>query len=329
MRDLYSEIISEGETSIENMVLNKQQESVDLDFKSKAVTTNGKVDDNDKKVIGKVLSAFSNSMGGLIIWGVDAREDPATKIDQADSVKPISNIGQFKSDVNRLISQAIAPKHDGIYIEAIPSLKSIGSGYLAMYVERSERRPHRCEFGNKYYYKRSGTSSVPMEHFDIEDAFKRFTVPWIDIGYSVSRGSTFSGGAGGIAFTMYIDISVKNPSPVSAKFPYVQLRSIGSASIDSLSSLPGVSQHSTSNGSYFLGGADLVLHPSMELILVRLRLQVLANHLIGNTYKINKSEVGNLEITYSCGAEHSRQKITTLIIPTDELIKDIPPNFVM
>ena len=37
-----------------------------------------------------------------------------------------------------------------------------GAGYLLIEVGRSERRPHRCEFGEKQYFKRVGDSSIAM-----------------------------------------------------------------------------------------------------------------------------------------------------------------------
>jgi hypothetical protein len=47
-------------------------------------------------------------------------------------------------------SQAIMPRHEGIRIAALANTED--TGFLLVDVERSERRPHRCEFGDKQYF---------------------------------------------------------------------------------------------------------------------------------------------------------------------------------
>jgi hypothetical protein len=49
---------------------------------------------------------------------------------------------------------------------------------LAIAVARSERRPHRNEFGEKQYFKRIGDSSIAMEHYEIEDSLGDLRVPF-------------------------------------------------------------------------------------------------------------------------------------------------------
>jgi predicted HTH transcriptional regulator len=167
------------------------------------------------------LSAFSNSIGGLILWGIVARKDD-DGVDCATDRQPIANIERFKADVTRLISQAVMPRHEGILVEAIPVLEPLGAGYLAIYVERSERRPHRCEF-TKQYWKRSGDSSIMMEHYDIEDSFKRLVVPWLEIKWEVQYASRIIGSAERL-YTVQIDILLRNPSPVTARFPFLAVQ---------------------------------------------------------------------------------------------------------
>ena len=113
MRHLYDKILREGEPALLQLIEEKQQEGVDLDFKTKTDSACGEVGREDKKVLAKALSAFSNSMGGLIIWGMDARKNE-DNIDCAIGLKPIMEIEKFRSEVNRLVSQAIMPRHEGV-----------------------------------------------------------------------------------------------------------------------------------------------------------------------------------------------------------------------
>jgi hypothetical protein len=78
------------------------------------------------------------------------------------------------------------PRHDGIRLAAVRSEQQSGAGYLLVYVERSERRPHRCEAtGEGRYFKRAGDNTFPMEHYDIEDAFRRASLPDLAMKWSL------------------------------------------------------------------------------------------------------------------------------------------------
>jgi hypothetical protein len=157
----------------------------------------------------------------LIVWGVRAEKN-ADNVDCATELQPIAEIERFKADVTRLLSQAIMPRHEGIFVEAISARGPLNAGYLAIYVERSERRPHRCEFVEKQYFKRIGDSSIAMEHYDIEDSFKRLVVLWLEVEWDISPGVR-RGGPDGNFQTIVIDIQLINPSPVTARFPYLTL----------------------------------------------------------------------------------------------------------
>jgi predicted HTH transcriptional regulator len=197
MHDLFEQLAQQGEAGIKRLISQRVQENVELEFKGKANPGNGELTKDDRRNLGIALSALSNSMGGLLIWGVVAAKNE-DKIDCASDPQPIFQIEKFKNEIERAISQAISPKHDGIRVLLIESSEAAGSGYLAIHVERSERRPHRCEFGEKQYFKRIGDSSIAMEHYDIEDSFKRIVVPSLQVQVHPSNGGRRSGPEGGV-----------------------------------------------------------------------------------------------------------------------------------
>jgi hypothetical protein len=270
MRDVYDQLVAEGETAIEQLVADRQQENVALEFKTKSDASDGEPNRDDRRNLGIVLSAFSNSMGGVLVWGIRAAKD-ADGVDCATELRPITGIERFKADVTRLVSQAIMPRHDGIVVEAIPSAKSPKSGYLVIYVERSDRRPHRCEIGDRQYFKRSGDSSIAMEHYDIEDSFKRLVVPWLELEWSVRPGQEV-GGPGETSRKASVEIRLKNSSSVTARFPFLILTKTEGAYVRA----PGALGHglisSVDQGqAVFAGGADHVIHPDLSLYVTTLR----------------------------------------------------------
>ena len=89
---------------------------------------------------------------------------------------------------------------------------------------RSERRPHRCELIEKGYFRRSGSSSRLMEHFEIEDAFKRATVADLELEHSITSLGVRAGGQGAL---IGIKLNLSNRSGASARFPYLMFRASG------------------------------------------------------------------------------------------------------
>src|SRR5260221_13411383 len=158
MRELFDELVSDGDPAVRRLIKERRQEAVDLEFKTKADPNKATLSADDRCVLGRTLSAFSNLMGGIIVYGVNAQKDD-DGVDCATEAQPIRDIERFKNEVVRAAGQLLMPQHDGIMIEHIEAADRAGAGYLVIYVERSERRPHRSEAkGDKQYYKRAGES---------------------------------------------------------------------------------------------------------------------------------------------------------------------------
>lgn len=218
MRELFDRLLAEGEAGIDRLVAEATQESVTLDFKEARGAGTGTLANEDRKTFAKALSAFANSAGGLLVFGVEARKG-VDDVDCAQTVKPISNIARFKSEATTASGQLFQPRHDGIVVEAIPSQRQPGAGYLLVQVERSERRPHRSEAaGQKQYFKRAGDSSFEMEHYDVEDAFRRISAP--DLVLEMRKSDYSKSG-----FHVFTDLifELRNASLISARFPYIHL----------------------------------------------------------------------------------------------------------
>jgi hypothetical protein len=263
MRTLFDELVAGGASAVRGLL--GREENLEFDCKRKTVPNSGVPDKSDKEILGRTLSAFANSMGGVLLWGVDAREDPETKIDSIIGFEPIAGIARFKSEIARLVVEALMPRHPQIIVESIlDSSGNEGSGFLAIYVERSELRPHCCEFGHKYYYRRAGSSSRRMEHFEIEDAFRRLTVPQLGVEYNLYSAGQIRRQTEGQA-TIGIELVLVNKSRVSARFPYVSIQLSSLIRADGMRNvLPGISVSRRGNWQHFEGGADIVINPGMS-----------------------------------------------------------------
>lgn len=299
MRDLFDELLADGEAAFKRLVAEQQQEFVELEFKTKADATHGAYERHDKQNLAKELSAFSNSMGGLLVWGIDARNN-ADGIDCAVSLFPIAEIDRFKAQTQSLVGSLLAPKNDDIYIEAVPSTDNPGSGYLLVLIGRSDRRPHRSEAsGEKGYFKRVGDSAYAMEHYDIEDAFNRLAPATLKIHWELRERVQISETR---AWSILLNLA--NETRISARFPYLNLSNlIGSvfAPLELGGQRVGMPQSNLRGSNCFAGGADHVIHPG-QLITMTALLVVLQPR---SNNKWQHRFEGPISFDYQCGCLNS------------------------
>jgi hypothetical protein len=157
-----------------------------------------------------------------------------------------------------------------------------------------------------------------MEHYDIEDSFKRLVVPTLEAERYLARTSTRSGPEG-MFVGMKISITLRNTSSVSARFPYLIIK--GTKHIEAP---PSIRRGRVSVGASpefppgVFGGADEVIHP--EMIMPALDLE--------REFKLN--QYGELPrgalpppilIQYQCGSLHSRPSFGTF----ENAIDDVAP----
>src|SRR5215813_12952091 len=95
---------------IDDYIANRQEEHLTLDFK-----TINKADlshKDDRRNFAKALSGFANSSGGLIVWGVKAKEN-AEKVDCAVGKEEIYGLQMFLSKLNEFTGDFVRPIVDG------------------------------------------------------------------------------------------------------------------------------------------------------------------------------------------------------------------------
>jgi hypothetical protein len=163
---------------IESYVELKQEEHLHLDFKTlrNAELTSG----DDRRNIARCISGFANSSGGIIIWGIDARNKNEDGIDCASAIVELRKPALLVSRLNTLSGDAASPVLEGLRHRAIINPKS-GGGVVATLVPDTDGGPYMAKLGEQRYFKRSGDSFYQMEHFDLEDMFGRRQKPRLEI----------------------------------------------------------------------------------------------------------------------------------------------------
>ncbi|GMK47954.1 hypothetical protein PghCCS26_50840 [Paenibacillus glycanilyticus] len=259
-------IKAEGYSAIREMVINQQEENLLLDFKEKRDANRATLSDDDKRNYSKALSAFSNSNGGIIIWGVKASKIGGNGPDVANEEKPIKNLRKFLTDLNSLTPHTLIPVNPGVenFIIEIDN----DEGFLITYVPESPLPPHRAQNAEHSYYTRAGDSFIKMEHFMLEDMFGRRQKPKLEFYYRVQAGISFGDGR----IECQIVVGIKNIGKYLATYPAIKIKTIGEVSLDPYGIdgnhnwvIPRRLQTNLThqeNGYYFAGGNNDVIHPN-------------------------------------------------------------------
>lgn len=133
--------------------------------------------------MSKDVSAFANSAGGVIIYGVIEDNHLPIKIDVGYDPADIT-----KEWLEQVINSKIKRRIDGIRIKQI-ELKKNNPGRVIYVVDipQSKRAPHMAD--NHIFYKRFNYQSVPMEEYEVRDTANRADAPDLALQFCIENNS--------------------------------------------------------------------------------------------------------------------------------------------
>jgi len=176
---------------LQRLVDEEIQESLTLDYKTSPSLAR---DDKPRSELCKDVSAFANSAGGQIIYGIVEKDRKPVKVDDGSDLS--------REWIELVIDSRVQPRLDGLVITPVP----VGSGrhaYVLTIPQASGRAPHQAP--DKKYYKRQNFQSVPMEDYEIRDALRRATTPELYVELFFATGET--------AQVEFVQANGLNPSP--------------------------------------------------------------------------------------------------------------------
>jgi hypothetical protein len=244
--------------AIDRFIADKQEENLHLDFKTVSGADLSRREDRQNLAIA--ISGFANSDGGVIVWGVDARQN-AEGGDCAVGKTEIHPLSVFMSRLTQFAGDAAMPTVPGVRHRRL--LAGDDRGFAATLVPASDGVPHMAKLGVDRYMKRSGSQFLKMEHFEVEDMFGRRRRPRLALTYRiVSRLVT----AEHIWYSVIL--AIENSGRGSAKAPFLALRIQRPYALDEIgvdgNRREGLPRLVTSRGSeevLFGAPATLVVHP--------------------------------------------------------------------
>jgi hypothetical protein len=148
---------SDSVAFLNGLVTAHTQEEEWLEFKGATDPTSGSQipDATISKYWSKAMSGFANTGGGVLIWGIDARQDPTTGIDGANALNRVPNPPALKLRLNQLLQHATDPPVIGIVLHEYSDPGHASEGFVVCYVPESSFKPHRAERceGKPYYIR--------------------------------------------------------------------------------------------------------------------------------------------------------------------------------
>lgn len=141
--------------SIQNFIDSKIEESVTLDYKREFTKNN--------KEIAKDISAFANTSGGRIIYGID-------EIDSSPNLINWINNKGVKERIESVILTNIQPEIKGYDIYSVENPNNPSQVIFIIDIPESPDAPHMA---NHKYYIRRNFMSEPMEDLEVKNAIFR------------------------------------------------------------------------------------------------------------------------------------------------------------
>ncbi len=165
---------SDGLKAIDSLLESNYQENFYFDFKNISTQKNAnKLSDDDRKNLAKAISGFSNTSGGLIIWGIaDNRKSKFSK-------KSIDYPETFMGLLNDSISKLSLPVMSKIDSFVIKYKGESSKGYIITEIPKYYFSPVQVNPALKIkdipgkYYIRSGSDFVVANHDIISSLYSR------------------------------------------------------------------------------------------------------------------------------------------------------------
>jgi hypothetical protein len=176
---------------VQSLVTRGIPENLHLDYKRSDALKKG-----DTIELTKDASAFANSDGGCLIYGVIEEDHIPIRLDGGVDMSVID-----REWLENILLARIQPRLDGLVINVIPLTAT--HAIFCVAVARTFRGPHQAE--DKKYYKRFNFKSEPMEDYETRDVRSRVLTapPLVNVDLVLRHGAL-------------ADLVVQNLGPVPA-----------------------------------------------------------------------------------------------------------------
>ncbi|KJC59892.1 hypothetical protein UP10_14435 [Bradyrhizobium sp. LTSPM299] len=255
---LFECLLAAGEVGIEELVADGREESLHLEFKTLPV--NDRLTRDDRKLIAKAISGFSNAEGGLLIIGVATKN--LNGVDSAHQKQPIENLQRCSSLIRASLADLLSPQNTAIRIEPLLSSQGSDRGYLLIYVPPSELRPH-MDLMEQRYFRRGSDGTRVLYHQEIRELMLAPREAAFKAKFGIQ--TTFS--TGDLKFSIRAMLIIQNEGKVPLIAPYARL---DQQTWDVVEGIPGIVARRSGRKSGFFGSRDTIVHVEDEMAIAQI-----------------------------------------------------------
>jgi Schlafen, AlbA_2 len=170
----------ETKSDLERLIADDIQESLTLEYKDAAAL--GK-SSPQRSELCKDVSAFANSAGGQIIYGIQEKDRHPVRVQEADAVDLADITREW---IEQVIDSNVQPRIQNLRIQPIDVAPG-RAAYVITILQAMSNAPHQAP-DHKYYY-RQNFQSVPMEDYQVRDTMRRATTPELFVKLSFKSGT--------------------------------------------------------------------------------------------------------------------------------------------
>lgn len=231
--------------------------------------------DKDRSNYAELLSAFANSAGGVIVWGVNCKQK--NQKDAVIDLPSVQNSGVILDRLRQLQDEDVVPSVQAEH--RVECDAQTGKSFIVTYVAKTNGGPHRSLRDHQYFRRTSAGRFRHMEHDELADMFGRRPQPALEL---VLRPFPRHKDADQPTFIL----AISNTGRALARFPYLAVRGLtlsdafrgdnrwhlwtfgvdGNGRFGLPLKLPGQSNQEVR----FAGGADSVVHIGQVVDVIRL-----------------------------------------------------------
>ena len=201
---------------LQQLINDEVEENLNLEYKAAdaLAKTDGK-----KREITKDVSAFTNSDGGCIIYGIKEYDSPDKK-HLPERCDPVDRTQFSKEWLEQVISN-IRPRIVGLTIHSVDLDSGANDSAYVVEIPQGDTAHQASDYR---YYRRYNFESVPMEDYEIRMVMGRSTSPELRMRATIIGGPEIvdMGGKKGAA----ILISLENIGKTAARAPFLAIKTL-------------------------------------------------------------------------------------------------------
>ncbi len=253
---------------LENLIEEGESEGLYLECKAPSAP---KVNQDIKAHLGKAISGFSNTTGGIIIYGMSTDNHHHSSLDVCTQVEPIGSCVKFEKQIMNIVPTLSTPAITNCRAKSIKIKSSDTKGVVVVYIPKYNGDPVQSASDGHFYF-RSGDGFVKAPYEMIKRLFASTKTPDLQISIDDDLVMKDNG-------IWIIPIVLSNNSSSIAEHIIVNITVENSASCESISSTKDYNDISDLNPGtkVYSSNVKTVIHKGFSLVNGSLKIKMKSN----------------------------------------------------